>query len=445
MRTVFSISWIRKLLTENNRFYNALFISTISAILSQGLNFLTLVFITRKVGESSMGHFSVIQSVVILLTSFGLLGQNISSIALTSRFRTRFPNNAGLLIGNTYMLSAAVLTVVGLTAALTSDYFFPEIYLDASARSLSMAVVIVWTFSMTFDMLQVGILIGFEAYKDLLKTDALKGIISISLILPLAVRFGVPGILTGYIISSIMGVFTNQYFIRKNLKRYDIRIRFKYSSLIIRRILNLGLPVFTASLFISLATWLTNKLIFNEINGAAALGVVFVCRQIMTMIQFFPVQISRVLLPIIAGEKNHAAKRSVSKVSLATVISICFVLALAGLIFEKLILQLYNLDPVTSAIPYRIILITVIFSALNMILGQFVIVGKNPWVRTYADMAIAVIMVVITLIMRDTHVYTALPYAMLLSFIISDLIILFYLKGRELMINDFFRNNLKTV
>ena len=80
-----------------------------------------------------------------------------------------------------------------------------------------------------------------------------------------------------------------------------------------------------------------------------------------------------------------------------------------------------------------------------MILGQFVIVGKNPWVRTYADMAIAVIMVVITLIMRDTHVYTALPYAMLLSFIISDLIILFYLKGRELMINDFFRNNLKTV
>ncbi|MBN1107980.1 MAG: oligosaccharide flippase family protein, partial [Bacteroidales bacterium] len=195
MRTIFSISWIRKLFTENKRFYNAIFLSTISAVLSQGLNFLTLVFITRKVGESNMGHFSVIQSVVILLASFGLLGQNISSTALTSRFRTRFPNHAGLLIGNTYMLSATVLIVVGLIASLTSDNFFPEIYVDAFTRSLSVAVVIAWTFTMTFDMLQVGILIGFEAYKDLVKTDALKGIISISLILPLAARFGVPGLL----------------------------------------------------------------------------------------------------------------------------------------------------------------------------------------------------------------------------------------------------------
>ncbi|HRW86546.1 MAG TPA: hypothetical protein P5180_14035, partial [Bacteroidales bacterium] len=149
MRAIFSISWIKNLLTENKRFYNALFLSTISAILSQGLNFLTLVFITRKLGESSMGHFSVIQSVVLLLASFGLLGQNISSTALTSRFRSKYPNLAGLLIGNTYMLSASVLAVVGLTAGLTSAYFFPEIYLDALSRSLSLAVVIVWTFSMT--------------------------------------------------------------------------------------------------------------------------------------------------------------------------------------------------------------------------------------------------------------------------------------------------------
>ncbi|HOP58902.1 MAG TPA: oligosaccharide flippase family protein [Bacteroidales bacterium] len=442
MRAIFSISWIKNLLTENKRFYNALFLSTISAILSQGLNFLTLVFITRKLGESSMGHFSVIQSVVLLLASFGLLGQNISSTALTSRFRSKYPNLAGLLIGNTYMLSASVLAVVGLTAGLTSAYFFPEIYLDALSRSLSLAVVIVWTFSMTFDMLQVGILIGFEAYKDLVKTDALKGMISISLILPLATRFGVAGLLTGYIVSSILGVLTNQYFIRKNLKQYNLRIRFKFSPMIIRKILNIGMPVFTASLFISFATWLTNKLIFAEANGAVALGIVFVCRQIMTLIQFFPVQISRVVLPIIAGGNNQNDKRKVSKLSLATVLLVCFSLAFAGLIFEKFILLAYNLDPLTAAIPYRIILITVIFSAVNMILGQFVIAGKNPWVRTYADIAIAVLMVVITLLLRETHLYTALPYAMLVSFIISDLIIIFHLKGRKLLINGFLKNNL---
>jgi O-antigen/teichoic acid export membrane protein len=435
MREILNKTRIHKLITENSRFYNALFIITISAVVSQGLNFLTMILITREIGESNIGHFSVIQSIVIFLVSFGLLGQNISSAALASRFKKRYPHHLGLLIGNSYMLSTVILILVGIFVGYSADYIFPEIYLDSFPRLGSIAFVIFWTFTMTFDMMQVSVLIGLEAYRDLIKTDVLKGIISISLIYPLSIRYGISGILAGYIISSLMGVITNQFFIRKNLKILKTCIRFKYSLKIIMRILNIGLPVFIAALFISFATWLTNKMVFAEFNGPAALGIVFVCRQIMIMIQFFPVQISRVLLPIISEDKEMNNKRLVRRTSLITVVAICTVLAVAGLLFEDYILKAYNVDSVSASLPYRIILIAVIFSSVNLVLGQFVIAGKNPWVRTYADMVIALVMIGITFVLKDNYLSVAIPWALLISYVLSDIMIGFYLRGKPLSIN----------
>jgi O-antigen/teichoic acid export membrane protein len=441
MRGIFDKSRIKELIAENSRLYNAIFLSTLSAVVSQGLNFLTLILITRKVGESSMGHFSVIQSIVILLVSFGLLGQNVSSAALTSRFKKRYSNHLGLLIGNAYMLSAAVLILVGGIVLFSADRLFPEIYLDSFPRLAGIAVVVLWTFAMTFDMMQVSIMIGLEAYRDLIKTDALKGMISISLIYPLSIRYGISGIVVGYLISCFMGVMTNQFFIRKNLRILNVTVRFRYSPRIIRRILDIGLPVFTAALFISFATWFTNKMVFAEFNGAAALGIVFVCRQIMSLIQFFPVQISRVLLPIISEDRDVNSKQKVRITSLITAVAICTILAVIGLLFEDSILMAYKVDAISASWPYRIILLTVIFSSVNMILGQFVIAGKNPWIRALADFIISMAMIGITFLLKDNYVFTALPWALLISYMLSDIILAFYFRGKPFSINGLTSNS----
>jgi len=381
-----------------------------------------------------MGHFSIIQSTVILLLNFGILGQNVSAAVLTSRFKKRYPHSLGLLIGNTYILSSLSLVIVGAGAFISAEYLFPEIFLNFSSKYISIGIIVLWSFAMTIDMLQVSTLIGLEAYRDLIKTDILKGLISIGLIYPLSVRYGLSGIVPGYLIASLIGVMMNQVFVRKHLNLLGVRVVFKFSLNIIRRILNIGLPVFIAALFVSLATWLTNKMIFNEIGGPVALGIVFVCRQIMTLIQFFPVQISKVLLQIIAEDKNYPEKTIVKKNSLVAGVSIGIILAVFGLIMEQKVLLIYNLNPEIASLPYRIILVTVVFSAINMILGQFVIAGKNPWVRAYADIVISFVMIAITFLLKGSYIYEALPLAMLISFILSDLLIAFHIRGKSLFI-----------
>jgi len=442
MREILDKPSIKGLIAENTRFYNALFFSTLSAVVSQGLNFLTLILITRKVGESNIGHFSVIQSIVLLLASFGLLGQNVSSAALTSRFKKRYPNNLGLLIGNAYMLSGVVLLLVGVIVIISADRLFPEIYLDSFPNLAILAFVLLWTFAMTFDMMQVNIMIGLEAYRDLVKTDTLKGLISITLIYPLSIRYGTIGIVAGYLISCSIGVMMNQFYIRKNLRLLNVTVRLKYSPRIIRRIIGIGLPIFTASLLISFATWLTNKMIFAESNGAAALGIVFVCRQIMALIQFFPVQISRVLLPIISEDRDVQNIKKVRITSLITVVAISILLAVVGVLFEDSILMVFKVEVVLASWPYRIILLSVIFSSVNMILGQFIIAGKNPWIRALADFIISLAMICITFLLKGNYLFTALPWALLISYILSDIILVINIRGKPFSINGLTSNSM---
>jgi O-antigen/teichoic acid export membrane protein len=284
-------------------------------------------------------------------------------------------------------------------------------------------------------MLQVSILIGLEAYRDLIKTDFLKGLFSIIVILPLAIKIGLFGAIIGYAISSFIGILLNQWFIRKNMRSVNNTIIYQFNFDIIKKILGMSLPVFIAALFISITTWATNKLVFNGINGPAALGIVFVCRQILILLQFIPVQISKVLLPFIAEDRNTIEEYKVKKISLRLSIGICIFFAIAGLIFENTVLNLYNLDPKLALFPYRIILLTVLFSAMNMILGQFAIAGKNPWLRTYADIVISLIMVTVTLILIKINIFITLPVAILLSFIASNIFLIYYVG------TDFFQFN----
>lgn len=414
---------------KNRKFFNALLLGTFSAITNQGLNFITIILITRQLGDVNMGHFSLVQSMVTMFVTFGIFGQNISATTLTSRFKNTDPEHMGLMVGNAVILSSLMVMVVGLFILLTSGYLFTDININSPSGFLTCLLIILWLVGMTFDMLQISTLIGLEAYGDLLKTDILKGLFSISVILPLAMKYGLFGAISGYVISSFMGIILNQWFIRRNLRLLNCKIAYCFDIKIVKEILGIGLPVFTAALFISFSTWLTNRLVFNSNNGPAALGIVFICRQILVLLQFAPSQISRVLLPLIAENKNSNEETEIKKISLFLSIAICILLATGGFVFEGFILNIYNLDPASALIPFRIILITVLFSTTNMILGQFVIAGNHPWFRTYADIVISVVIIIITVIFIHLNIYLTLPLAILSSFIASDIFLIWYIRS----------------
>jgi Na+-driven multidrug efflux pump len=141
--------------------------------------------------------------------------------------------------------------------------------------------------------------------------------------------------------------------------------------------------------------------------------------------QFIPVQISRVTLPIIANRLGTPEELSIKKLSLLAGLSVCLIFALAGILFEDPILSIYGLDAEVSSMPYRVTLITLVFSGINIIIGQFAIAGKNPWNRAYADGIIALVIITVTLLMVRVNLLLALPLAGLIAFILSNLFLIY--------------------
>lgn len=422
---ILNIFAFKKHYKENNSFFRALFMGTMSSFIYQGLNFVTIIFITRHLGEDRMGQFALIQSAVIMLLTFGILGMNVSATALSAKFKRRYPNQIGLLVGNAYMINIAMTTFVVLASIVLSDKIFGNAILSSQNPGLLKLVILIWFVGMTFDMVQVSTLLGLEAFKDLIKTDIVKGSFSIMVILPLSVKYGLTGVVAGYAISSFIGIGINQWFIRKNLKKINSRIVLSIRPLLIRRLLKIGLPVFIAALFISPAIWFTNKLVFNEEGGAYILGIVFVCRQLLVLLQFLPTQISKVTLPLISNRAGTPDERKFKGLSLILSLLVSVILVLTGLLFERAILNIYSLDPEVASLPYRIILLTLVFSTINIMIGQFAIVGKNPWIRAYSDIIIAVVLIIASIIMIRVNLLLALPVSMLSSFVISNIFLVY--------------------
>jgi len=417
---------------NKKHFFDALFLGTISAIVSQGFNFLVTILINRHLGSSTMGQFAIIQSIVMMLITFGILGQNVSATALTSRFSKRYPNQLGNLIGNSYLISFISTFATAFIAILIAKSVFRELYISSIPRSVSLLLCLVWFITMTFDMMQASILIGMQAYKDLVKTDILKGFFALLIIYPFSIKFGLAGVLIGYVGVYSMGLAINQWFIRKNLNNLKVSINFKPNRKLIKIILNFGLPIFIAAMFMGPTNWITNKIVFNSSNGAVALGVLFVCRQLLVLIQFFPTQISRVLLPIIAVNTNSREEKTVKKASVWMSLSICFGLVLILFIFENIVFEVYKLDAGLAKWPFRIILIAALFSNNNLLMGQFIVAQNKPWVRALADALIAATMIIVTLVLVKSNTFLALPVAIMTSFIVSNILLFYFIrKGRE--------------
>lgn len=422
---ILNIFAFKKHYIENNSFFRALFMGTMSSFIYQGLNFVTIIFITRHLGEDRMGQFALIQSAVIMLLTFGILGMNVSATALIAKFKRRYPNQIGLLVGNSYMITITMTSIVVLVSIALSEIIFSNALLSSQNSGFLKLAIIIWFVGMTFDMVQVSTLLGLEAFRDLIKTDIVKGSFSIVVILPLAVKYGLTGVVVGYAFSSFIGIGINQWFIRKNLKVLNSRIVFRISPLLVRRLMKIGLPVFIAALFISPTTWFTNKLVFNEEGGAYILGIVFVCRQLLVLLQFLPTQISKVTLPLISNRVGTPDERKFKGLSLILSLSASLLLLTTGLLFERSVLNIYSLDPDVASLPYRIILLTMVFSTINIMIGQFAIIGKNPWIRAYSDIIISVVMVCASIIMIRVNLLLALPVSMLSSYVISNIFLVY--------------------
>ena len=395
---------IKEQFKKRKYFFESLFWGTLAGILSQGLNFIANILIARILGKQLLGEYTLFISANAGLHTFGVIGLNVIATVLVAKY-LHDKGKIGRLIPAIYIIVCSASLIVSFVGIIL-QYLPVEFKIWETSSILTLIAAIIWFLTSALDLVQVAILLGFKAFKDVAKVSLLKGIISIAITYTLVAKYGVQGGVLGNSISFILSLICNYYFIRKNCQKYTITLTWKLSNSVYSEIFKLSIPIFSAAIFVAPAQWYANYI------------------QWLVLIQFFPTQISRVALPWLTSMQETRDYKNTEKLGLYFSLGIATVIVILSLIFSHFIIEdLYHFEYITSHVVFKIILFTGLLSTINLYLGQTIIAHGETWIRTIADVAIAITLIITIHIINQHEVIYALPISYFSSFLMGTIVL----------------------
>lgn len=398
-------------------FYSSLFWGTTAAVFIQGSNFLINIMLARILG-TDLGQVTLLLAANSTLQTFCLLGLNVSPTIIVSKYVEK-----GIL---PYMVQAMYAIILIMTLFIGSISVFIEyqnvidVKIWNTNNTLLLCCCIIWLLASSIDSVQVAILLGLKSFRELAMVSCVKGILSFAIILPLSLWKGVVGVILGYALGFTIGLICNLWLIRKKMPTMKL-LHFKWNMKLMKKILNYSLPVFFAAMFISPALFFANSYIYSDSNGKLYLSVFYIAYQWLVLIQFFPTQIAKVMLPLLSSEKIVKSSKTEKK-GFYLSLYVCLVLIIMSFIFNKFIIEdIYKFDYNISRNVFNIMCLAALFSTFNLYYGNVILASGKFWHRTVADAIMASCIVLFTIIFFKYYLILALPLALLLAYIIGDL------------------------
>lgn len=424
------IDYLTKIFNNQKLLYVSIFWGSLAGVFSQGLNFITNIFLARFLGIE-YGELVLYTSTNGMLQTFSIVGLNVLATVFVAK---NLKDNKAVLskiIPNMYLFVGGMTLIVGLIALYINEVGLFSIHFWNIKSWVVITAIVIWFVFSTIDLLQVSILLGFSAFKDVAKVSLIKGIISIILTLVFIKFYGLSGAIFAYAISFIISSGFNLIFIRKNCELNKLKLIYKLDFKLVLDLLKVSAPIFIASFVLLPSQWGINYIIFNRDNGSLALTIFGIANQWMVLVQFFPLQISKVVLPFLTHhDKTSADYRKAEKTGLLISILVGLSLILLILLFEKNIISVYRIGFEVTKYPFRILMLASLFSIINLFLGQTLIAAGRTWLKAFLDIVMSISLFGAFLLSSGFSAPVSLSIAYCASFVIASLLTLFFKQKR---------------
>ena len=410
----------------------SIFWGSLAGIFSQGLNFLSNIILVRFLGVE-YATLVLYSSTNSMLQGFAQVGLNVFATVIVARNLNNNKTRLEKLIPNMYFIVISLTIIISLVSLMINHFEFGEIKFWDLDSPFSLFFIIVWLITSTLDILQVSILLGLGAFKDIAKVSLIKGFFTITIITVFVKLFGIQGVLVSYALTYSLSLLFNFYFLKKNCKKQVLILKYEVDYVLLKHIFKSSFPIFLATLIMIPSQWAINYIIYNKENGKLALTVFGVANQWMILIQFFPLQIAKVILPLLSRQKHNRIEfRATEKTGLIISILISIFLIAISILFEPYIIKMYHLNYSDAKWCFRIMLLAALFSTVNLFLGQSIVASGRVWLRTFVDAFISISLFITFVIILRSTVMLASPIAYCVSFFIGSFLIVFLRKSNKL-------------
>ena len=400
------MNFIRKI--KQRTINNALFSRIIQAISfgvfgAVGSRFFILlagILLSRILGETLYGKYSLVHTTVLTFVSFSGLGIGATLTRYIVVHREE-PEYLGKIIKTLSTFCYLMSFIVALSAIFLSSKI-SHLIVQNDELSIYFKSAAVSIFFSSLASIQQSILIGFERYKENAYVQFLRCILYLILSVVLSGIFGISGAILALIGADVILFIVSDWLNRKQYKKEQIALKLDLNPNIRRMLFQFTLPTFIASMLYTPTLWIANAML-TKYAGYNEMAIYAVSNQWLTILTYIPAQFGNmkpIYTELYCNKKYAQLWKSFYRISIiSSGILIPFIMM--GILFGRTILGLYGGGYVDGAYTFYLMLIAAAIINLQAQVGSLLQAVGKMWTGFALNLAWSMVFLGLFYVLRS--------------------------------------------
>jgi O-antigen/teichoic acid export membrane protein len=366
----------------NARYARAAIHSSVGGAASQVLYGLTPVIIARYLGPRDYGVYSIVMSLVAIVTGLLSLGQNSMLHKLLPEYSVKDREMGGAILANTTLLTVSLLIAVSATLVGISGWLATNVYRDSSLTN-----VFRWAAAATMALalfnLASSAVAGLQDFKTYNRGLLLRSIALIALMWAGVQVSGLSGALAGQVLASLLGLaLLMVYGWPLALRRFPGFIRLSGSGVLWKVMAGFTLPTLLMTLLNLPGFWWISTMVARHTGFVEAghFGVGYAIAQLIFLLpQTLYTPAMTFMSEAHAGAEREGFGRLVGT-NLRWIWALTLPLALGGSLASPLIINVLFGSEYKAAIPAAFVMSLAALLMVNTgLLNTAIIAAGHAW------------------------------------------------------------------
>lgn len=322
-------------------------------VFSKAVLIIASILTARLLGVDKNGEFGVINSTILMFSTFAGLGLGTTATRFVAEYRNTDKAKCSRVIGMTNLIGIISGLIMAIALVLMAPWLAAkQLSAPHLAKGLMLASIMLVT--NTVNAVQISTLSGFEHFKGIAKLSIIQGLISFPLYIVFTYFFSVNGLIIGYIVIGGIMLVLYEFENHKVRKVYGIHMDIRNALQELHIMWKFSLPSMLSNVMVGPVTWIGNTFITSRVNGYAQIGIFNAANQWRSVLIFLPTAIGGVILPLIIVNKGN---RRLEKINIlfGWIMVNCF--AIPILAAPEFIAQLYGKEFIGFELNISIIII----------------------------------------------------------------------------------------
>lgn len=404
------------------------------AVIGRTVSLVGIIVATRMLPANAFGKLSAVQLLVTTCAGVAGLGLGVAVTKRIAECRAREPERVWDYASAATKI-VLVSGVVGTVAVFVGRGWLATDWLHDAALSHSITLASAMVLTSSLFAVQIGILTGFEAFKESAFATSARSILTAVLLVVGILLAGLNGGLLGYLMGEAVAT-TWAMVVVFRLGGADARPVFRLGRSAPgtwRSLRKIGIPAVGASAAILLSLLIGQRMLTELPNGFVAVAQFSVAYRWSLVVLFVPAALAPVMLPLLAnlaGAGEHGAFRRLLRGNLLILSLITAVPALIMILARGPILGLSGAAYRSDPLPFVVLIAATIPVAWNAILSQAAVALEAISAWLISDLALAATLVASASLLIPRYRSTGLAVAYLLGYAATCVVLMLPVRSR---------------